>query len=374
MLSWVQDKIQKLGRRLRAALVCRGGPENGPFSAEAGRILSKELPERGIDIKAIYANSGSVPTAVLGCTGDWEKLCDIWDNLRPEDIVGEVSKFKIAVKMAKSDLSYTLRKEPLQESFFDNSALRKLLRENFDPNRISCPPALLARFPAVDLLTNEYIIFSNNIPGHIEWFLEGILGSMGLVPFLPPQRVYNPEKAGLIEKGKAKNNSLLLIDGGFMGNMLLEEATRDGYDIIFLIDIHGLQLAETEFDIGKKQHWGKLLRSGFHILSSTNDRRQFQMDERIDEEIRIKKLLLQLRSRLPAEYAEELQTIIQRMNQGRLRLGDKEETQRILVSNPEYSSLFNFTNFTRHKETLEFMNAAHEAVRRALQELDLPPD
>lgn len=370
VMSWVQDKIRTLGRRLRAALVPRGGPENGPFSAMAGKILAEELPARGIDIQAIYASSGAVPTAMIGCTGDWSKLCDIWANLRPENIVSEPSKSKTAIRMAKSDLAYAFKKEPLYESFFDHSPLRELMEGNYDPNKISSPEALLAKFPAVDLLSNEYIIFSNKAPGHIRWFLEGALGSMGLVPFMPPTRVYNPEEAGLIEKGRAKDNSLLLIDGGFMGNMLLEEATRDGYDIIFLIDIHGLQPAETNFDVKKRQHWAKLLRSAFHLLSCTNDRRQFQMDDRINEEIRIKQLLLQLSGRLPLEYAQELRDIVQRMNQGRLRLGDKEETKVVMVANPERSNLFNFTSFTQHKETLELMDAAREATYRMLQELD----
>lgn len=363
------ELAQKLGRKLRIALVCRGGPENGPFSAMVGRILSEELLNTDIDIQAIYASSGSDPTALLGCTGDWAKLCDVWANLTPEKIVGEVSKLKTTLRMVKSDLAYAVEGEPIYESFLDNTALRNLIAQNWDLKKIGSPEALDIKFPAVDLCSNEYIIFSNRVPGHLKWFTEGVLGSMGLVPFLPPQRVFNPEEAGLIEKGKAKNNSLLLVDGGFMGNMLLEEAMRDWFDVIFLIDIHGLKVTESNFDINKKYHWSKLLRTGFHVLSSTNDFRQYQMDERINEEIRIKGRLEEFLKTLPLELSNGLTDILKQMNEGRLRLGDKKETKIIVVSNEKHSTLFNFASFTKHKETIQLLTAGYEAAHKTLEEL-----
>lgn len=362
------ELAQKLGRKLRAAFVLRGGPENGPFSAMVGRILSEELSNTDIDVKAIYASSGSVPTAILGCTGDWAKLCDIWANLNPEKIVGEVSKLKTMLRMVKSDLAYAVEGEPIYESFLDNTALRSLIAQNWDLKKIGSPEALDIKFPAVDLCSNEYITFSNRVSGHLKWFMEGVLGSMGLVPFLPPQRVFNPEEAGLIEKGKAKNNSLLLVDGGFMGNMLLEEAMRDWFDVIFLIDVHGLKITESNFDINKKYHWTKLLRTSFHALSSTNDLRQYQMDERINEEIRIKGRLEEFLKTLPVESASGLADIIKQMDDGRLRLGDKKETHIFLISNEVHSTLFNFANFTKHKETVQLLNAGYDAAYRFLEE------
>ena len=82
------------GPNPRIALVPRGGPENGPFSAMVALVLDKILSENGFKISAIYPCSGSTPTALLGCTGDFAKLCDIWSKIEPNDIVGEISKIK----------------------------------------------------------------------------------------------------------------------------------------------------------------------------------------------------------------------------------------------------------------------------------------
>lgn len=349
-------------RRLRGVLVCKGGPENGPFSAMAARILTEELPAKGIDIVAIYACSGSTPTALLGCIGDYPKLCDIWANLTPEQVVGKKSKIRTTVRAIRG------------ESILPNDALRDLIKKSWDLEKIfsqvpNFPEALPIKFPAVDISNGEYIIFSNKDQGHKKWFLEGVLGSMGVVPFLPPQRVFNPEEAGLIERSKAKHNGLLLIDGGFMGNMLLEEAMRDNFDIIFLIDIHGFKLVESRFDVTRKHHWGKLTRYGFHVITTTNDLRQFQMADRINEEIRIKNELLELAIQLSGESAQVLRGIIDRMNEGRLRLGDKTETKIYIVSNEKYATLFNFSDFTQHKETVRLLTAGYEAAYKRLEEI-----
>ena len=58
----------------RIALVCLGGPENGPFTAMAARILYEVLSANNLRISAIYTCSGSTPTALLGCAGDFVKL------------------------------------------------------------------------------------------------------------------------------------------------------------------------------------------------------------------------------------------------------------------------------------------------------------
>ena len=349
----------ELNSNSRVAFVCKGGPENGPFSALACRILSERLNKEGIKVSAIYASSGSIPTALLGCTGDFSKLCDVWANLTPEDIVGKMNKAKTTMRLLWG------------ESILLNNPLRNLIRKNWDLEKIFSDEALPIKFPAVDLCGSEYVIFSNKNPKHKKWFSEGVLGSMGLVPFLPPQRIFNPEEAGLTYKGQKKENGLLLIDGGFMGNILLEEAIRDQFDVVFLIDIHGLKSTETDFNVNKSYHWAKLLRSGFHILSNTNDVRQFQLADRINEEIRIKKELIKVASQMPPEYAKYLDAVICRMDEDRLRLWDKNETQIYTVSNEEQSTLFNFASFKKHKETLQFLSAGYEAANRTLKEIGL---
>lgn len=338
----------------KIALVCRGGPENGPFSAMAARIISERLNAAGLKISGIYTCSGSTPTALLGCTGEFAKLCGIWANLRPEDIVGKVKKHKTVFRVLK------------RESILPSDALGLLIERSWDLDKIFSLNAIPIKFPAVDVLSNEYIIFSNKKPRHKKWFKSGALGTMGLVPFLPPQMVYDPVEADLISPENVRNNALLLIDGGYKGNMLLEEAQRDGFNVIFLIDVHSLKPTVT--DINDRYYWPNLTRSGFHILSNANDIRQFQLADRINEEIRVKNELLKLVGQLPDEPAQSLRDIISRMNEGRLKLGDKIETAVIMVSNEEYSTLFNFANF-KMQDVIDLLYAGEVAGTKVMEEL-----
>lgn len=340
----------------KIALVCRGGPENGPFSAMAAKVISERLAKAGLKVSGIYACSGSTPTALLGCIGEFAKLCDLWENLTPVDIVGKIRKWQTIYRLLN------------RESIMDNQALGELISRNWDLDRIFSPGAIPIKFPAVDVLSSEYIIFSNQNPGHKKWFLKGVLGTKGLVPFLPPQVISDPVEAGLISSEKVRGNSLLLIDGGYKGNMLLEEAQRDGFNLIFLIDIHGLKPTVTE--LREKYHWSHLTRSGFHILSNANDVRQFQLSDRINEEIRVKNDLERLAEQLPEEQAQALRDIISRMDEGRLRLGDKTETQKIIVANERFSTLFNFASFKR-EDVRRLLDAGEEAGIKAMEELGL---
>ncbi len=380
--------MQALSPKSRVALVCRGGPENGPFSATVARVIYETLGKYNINLSAIYASSGSTPTALLGCTGDFPTLCDTWENLTPLEVVGKTSKPKTILRVIS------------KESILTSYALGDLIRRKWNLSKIFSTKAIDIKFPAVDFLSTEYIIFWNKNPKHQKWFDKGVLGSMGLVPFLQPQIIYDPEESELIEAGKARIISnreegiskailkgragpckaLLLIDGGYKGNMLLEEAMRDYFDFIFLIDIHGLKPTET--DIEMRYHWTNLVRGGLHILSNANDVRQYQITDRINEEIRIKKEdeeileeLFEITKRMPKECGQMIQPVIDRlsgnitrMNEGRLRLGDKNETRICLVSNEKYSTLFNFAKFDK-KEVSELMNAGREAAKITLAEL-----
>lgn len=341
-----------LGLKPKICYVCRGGPENGPFSAMACRILTENLNANGYEISGIYASSGSIPTSLMGCVGDFKKLCDVWANLGPEDIVGKSRRAETIYRI--------IRKESILASRF----LGNLIESNWNLDAIFHELAISIKFPAVDLLSGEYIIFSNRIAGHKKWFLKGVLGSMGLVPFLQPQIIYDPDNYDLIEKHKMRNNALLLIDGGFKGNMLLEEAIRDYFDVVFLIDIHGMKA--TKFDLNIKYHWTGLIRNALHLLSNSNDVRQFQITDRINEEIRIKNALITLAEKLPVELRAELDQIITRMNEDRLRLSDKNETKIYLVSNKRYSTLFNFVKFER-SDIKQLLMAGQEAAERALE-------
>lgn len=346
----------ELNPNSRIAFVCPGGPENGPFSAAAASVIYEALVKRGLKLSGIYVCSGSVSTALLGCTGEFNKLCTLWANITPEDIVGKINKAMTAYR--------TIRKE----SLFRSDALGNFISQNWDLDAIFSSEAVPIKIPALDLLTGELILFSNKNPKHRPWFLEGVLGSKALIPFLNPQFVYDPESAELIGQGKSRQNALLLVDGGYKANMLLEEAVRDRFDLIFLIDIHGL--VPTETDLNEKYFWPNLSRSAVHSLSSTNSMRQFQMVDRINEEIAVKKEIEKLRDMVIPEQRMLVQEIIDRMNNGRLRLGDKDNADIQMVSNQDKSTLFNFVKF-QQQDVINLLEAGVEAGQEVLKSIGL---
>ena len=360
----------ELNLNSRIAFVCRGGPENGPFSAGAAAVIYEALIKHGLKLSGIYVCSGSTATALLGCTGKFNKLCTLWANITPQDIVGKVNKFQTAYRAIK------------KESLFCSNALGKFISKNWDLDAIFSPGAMPIKIPALDLLTNELILFSNKNPKHRPWFLEGVLGSKALVPFLDPQFIYNPEEAELIEQGKSRMGALLLVDGGYNVNMLLEQAVRDQFDLIFLIDIHGL--VPTEMDLNEKYFWPPLLRAAIHSLSCTNDLRQFQMVDRINEEIIIKKEEIAVKKELErlckdmsTEQREVLEAIIKRqgaiidrMNNGRLRLEDKDNADIQMVANQDKSSLFNFVKFEQ-QDVMKLLEAGIEAGQEVIKSIGL---
>lgn len=355
----------KFGYKPKIALVPRGGPENGPFSAMAARVLYEVLTFHGYEISAIYPSSGATPTAVLGSTGDFKKLCEIWANITSKDIVGKVSKFK------------TVHRAIMRASLLPSQALNELIKENIKLEKFCSPEAMAVKFQAVDILSRESVTFSNKDPRHKPYILPGILGAMALIPFLEPQRIDNPKGSGLLDDDKIKDNTLLLVDGGYKSNMMLELAMRDGYDVIFIIDVHGLKPTINKFtlnDLHSILAWAKLLRNCFHLLSNANDDKQYQLAARINEEIAVRDELVQLVDFLDQlvdipilrVVSARLRTIIGRMNDERLRLGDKKKAHIYMVANEEYSTLFNFAKFKK-REPRDLLNAGWLAAVEILE-------
>ncbi|MDP3697652.1 MAG: hypothetical protein Q8R55_06630 [Candidatus Taylorbacteria bacterium] len=366
-IDW-KGLIEKFGPNPDIALVPRGGPENGPYSAMAARIICEILAKNGHNVSAIYPSSGSIPTAILGCTGDFPILCDNWANITPEKIVGKFIKLKTGYRAIMKD------------SLLPSRFLGELIEETWNLEKFCSSEAMTVKFQAVDIFSRESVTFSNKDPRHKPYLLTGVLGAMAIVPFLEPQVIYNPKGAGLIDDDKIKNNALLLVDGGYRSNMMLEMAMRDGFDVIFVIDVHGLKPTINKFtfdDLHSKFAWAKLLRNCFHLLSNANDNKQFQLADRINEEIAVRDELVDIvyfleqfpDSPVPSVITTRVKGLIGRMNNDRLRLGDKKQAQIYVVSNEEYSTLFNFAKFTPKKETRDLMTAGWIAAVETLESL-----
>lgn len=347
------------GPDAKVGLVPRGGPENGPFSSMVARIITDVLNEHNYKVSGIYPSSGSTPTALLGCIGEYGQLCDTWANLTPREIVGNAGKFRTGYRALTKD------------SLLSSHSLKNLVEQKWDLEKICAPSAISIKYQAVDIFSRQSITFSNKDPRHKPHLLAGALGAMAIVPFLEPQVIRNPKGSGLLDDDLIQNDALLLVDGGYRSNMMLEMAMRDGFDVIFVIDVHGLKPTINKFtmdELHSKLAWAKLLRNCFHILSNANDVKQFQLAERANEEIWIRDELRDLAEQLPPEHAVALNKVIDRMNNGRLRLQDKNKTQIYTVANEEYSTLFNFAKF-KPQEPRDLLNAGWLAAVETLGSL-----
>jgi len=358
----------ELTKNSRIAVVCRGGPENGPFSAQALCTLQQGFAKHGLRVSGIYAVSGSSPTALLGCIREEERLCDVWFNLKPKDIIGDGCRKKGRVLIKLYRYGYAL----------SNRFLIDLLYRHADKDcldRIFSPEAILAKVAAVDYLTTEQVVFSNKVPEHRKLFVLGVVASMGLIPWFPPVTIDGPVASNLIKKTSLDFNSVLLVDGGYRGGLLLEEAIREsvGYDLILVVDIHGLKVRE----IGLREGYNAASRveRAINIISNTNDLLELSLVERINEGIEIKAMLEKLfaRAEITGPLADEISLLIKRMDEGRLRLGDKHAAKIEIVSNPESYHPFDFTKFTQ-AEVACLMRAGHNAALKTLRRIGLSTD
>jgi len=136
--------------------------------------------------------------------------------------------------------------------------------------------------------------------------------------------------------------------------------------------------------LNEKYFWPPLLRAAIHSLSCTNDLRQFQMVDRINEEIIIKKEEIAVKKELErlckdmsTEQREVLEAIIKRqgaiidrMNNGRLRLEDKDNADIQMVANQDKSSLFNFVKFEQ-QDVMKLLEAGIEAGQEVIKSIGL---
>ncbi|MBX4189947.1 patatin-like phospholipase family protein [Candidatus Parcubacteria bacterium] len=354
----------------KIAVVCRGGPENGPFSAQAFLTASKGLEKAKIPITAIYANSGAVPTALIGCYGEIEKLCSVWRDIRPRDIVGGAKESKAFMRHIRQGIykSRAMLRLIGKESVFSGEFLDILIRKHCNFKKVFAPSAIKIVIPAVDEISGKLLLFTNKNPKHWDAMPFAARGSMALTPFLPPVVLGDCDKAGLLEDKEA-----LLSDGAFKANLPLEQALYDSckFDVIIIIDVHGLKLAPLDFN--QRNHWATHLRRNMHILINDHDEKELQMFDRVNEEMRVLGLLQDLKKKLPAEDKHHMEGIIERMKSGPLGLADKKVVERVFISDHRYSTLFNFASFTQ-KETMDLMMAGHYAALNMLKSLRIPVD
>ena len=321
----------RLTKNMKIAVACRGGPENGPFSAKAVQILAKGLARQNLNISAIYAVSGSTPTALLGCIGEYDQLCDIWLSLTPNQIVGKFSKLRGSANLIRGS------------SILSSKSLEEVLRASTNLDEIFNAPMNIY-IGAVDLLIpSPIIVFTNRNSTHRDNLINGVMGSMAVAPYFPPIFIDNPYKYGLVDDPERKE--LFLIDGAYKKNIMLEHAVKAGYDVVFMVDIHGLKTSPADLD--SPFRWPYILTKATHILMESNDNGQWDSVRRVNEEITVRDELKSAIMNLPPQDRALFDSVMSRMNIGDLRLINKKRVETFLISKPDSSRLFNFASFKK---------------------------
>jgi predicted acylesterase/phospholipase RssA len=400
----------KLDKNTRIAVVCRGGPENLFFCAQALDTIFEVFEKNNyLYTPDLFAVSATCPVALLGCIRETKKLCNILKNIRPENIINNVEEFKgigglikiidkliqnpfnldfwrmfIKEKNKKNNIRNILRLlENLKNGYIiSNSVLYELLKKELEHelDRIFGSDSSLVKLIAVDELTGQKIVFSNKVPEHKEVLIRGIIGSMGLVPYFPSTVIDKASDFKLTDTNYLLNK-LFLIDGGYKTSLPVEEAMREetNYDIILVMDIQGVKIKEIP-PIDSNILLSRTLRA-LHIRSATHDQLILSIHERINEEIFIRDKLKEIENYLTIlnsdNYREKsdinqillsLRELVNQMNNGRLRLYDKKQSEIFIVSNPDVYKNFDFTNFTQ-AEALHLMRAGHNAALKLLKKL-----
>jgi len=341
----------------KIALILRGGPENGPFSAGAVRRLCKIFKLNNLNVSAIFANSASVPTGLLASIGEQDKICDIWRNLRPVDITGSPGALNRGLHVV------------LGNSVLKNKYLESLLRSHCDFDKVLSLDSIRLTIPAVDELTGQLAYFCNRDKRlNKTAFVLGCLASMALTPFFPPVVIDNCDTMGLL-----KNPTGMFLDGGYKCNVPLEKAIRDpeDFNLIILVDVHDLGVSPA--DPKDRNHWSTHLHRATHIVINSNDNHELQFVDRINEEIEIRDKLDSLRTKLLLEdspFTGYVDDILWRMNQERLQLHNKRITKVEKVSDRTHSVLFNFAKF-EPEEVAALLDAGDQAALNLARKLHL---
>lgn len=356
----------QIPRGATIGIICRGGPVNGPYAAAALRTLKEGLSSMGLQVANLYGNSASVPAAVLSAIEMDELACELWAGIRPADIVVKHNDWLEPVLTARNLL--------FREAVLDDSPLEKLIKTNVPLEDVFSPQATPVKIMSVDYLTGKKLVGNNKNPKHRPNWYALMLGSMALTPFLKPQLVYEVVEGELLAKPYRSTGWLadiaVAFDGGYRDNLMFDCACRDGNNVVFVVDINGLEFGPLENY--SWEHWSRTLERAFHLLVTTNDRRRLTGVKRTNEILEIQQTLRRVSDaavgRMEYETATALRDLVTLMETGPLGLANKHIVTIIPVAAPDCSRPFNFANF-KVGETMHLLHCGETAAHKALDGL-----
>jgi predicted acylesterase/phospholipase RssA len=347
----------------RPCFLGKDGPENGPYFAAVSRTARKIFRQNGTDIAGMYVISGSTPSGILSASYEEDRVCDIWLNLKPEDIVGNASAWK----------SWTQTLWGLfvgRESILSGNELRALLEKNINLDNLFSDYATKIVVVATDYATSKPIFATNKIPEHRSCIIDVALGSMALVPWFPAVKVEKPADLKLTDANHT--DDLYLIDGAYSNSFPLQEIINDetNFDSIFIVDINGLK--HFPADVNDKNFLSLInkFRKSSRIALQRRDEETLNFAHKVNEHIRIKQKLREVEDCLPPVYADKIASIIRQMENGVLKLSRKKAIPIYIISNRKHAKPFNFASF-KPEDVKTFMKAGHNAALTTMRKLGL---
>lgn len=201
------------------ALVLAGGGTKGAYQIGA----LKALKELGIEIEAITgASIGAINGAIIA-QGDLDRLEDLYNHIKLEDILelSDKNKIKSNEDIFSAKNMYKIMREVIKEKGISNIALRKTLDKYLDVDKLynSKIDFGLVTFDMEN--KNGIELFKNDIKK--EEMIDYLLASAAF-PIFKPQEIKDTK----------------YLDGGIADNMPISLLLKKGYDNIIVIDITGM--------------------------------------------------------------------------------------------------------------------------------------
>lgn len=189
----------------------------------------KAMKELGLHITAVVGTSIGAINSALIVQDDFEKMKDIYDNIKLEDIIDMKEKINENKSIFNITNIVKLAKEYTRQKGFTNQPLQEMLEKNLDLEKIYAS--------SVDLGIVTYSLktraplekFKSEIPK--DKLIDHLLAS-ACFP------IYKAQKIGETE----------YMDGGFYDNMPINMLLKKGYKNIIVVDLIGIGLKRKVID------------------------------------------------------------------------------------------------------------------------------
>ena len=203
---------------MKRTLVFSGGGSRGAYEIGAWQAFQ----EAGVRFQGVYGTSIGAINALLFAQGDLDAAIRVWDNITTELVTGIPEKDFVAIDSMisrKRDLVPFLL-EHANQLMLDMKPLEKLLREMVDERRVRAGRLALGmmtvRFPS---LAPAPVRLAQIPEGRL---IDFALASASCFPVFAP-RYIDGER---------------YVDGGYLDNLPIDMALRDGAQEIIAVDIH----------------------------------------------------------------------------------------------------------------------------------------